>query len=71
MASIKFSAAGVTVEIDCQDGSSCSEAMAVFQEITGKALNGVDLYSGGRKITDLNSEAPEELVAVKSKHASA
>lgn len=72
MAKIKFSAAGVSVEVDCADGASCSQAMEVFQQVTGKVLSGVDLYADGKKVTDWdNTEAPNELIAVKSKHASA
>lgn len=68
---IKFKGAGFNISVTCEQGATCNDAIDVFERTTSKVLKGMDFYANGQKITDLGAEAPEEIVAIKSKHESA
>ena len=68
---IQFKGLGFDLGVSVPEGASCQDAIKVFESITSKVLAGMDLYDGTTKITDLTQEAPKEITAVKSKHASA
>ena len=70
-AKITFKTLGFEASVECEDGVSCNEAIEAFERLTNKSLGNMDLFANGSKITDLNTEAPEEITAVKSKHESA
>lgn len=74
MVTLRLKGAGLNLTVECSEGSTCQEAIDVFERASGKILKGMDLYANGRKIQDLSEELPEgveEFVAVQSKHASA
>lgn len=65
---------GVEISVSCDGGASCSDALAAFQKITSKVLDGMDVFKNGKPVKDLKKEKVaegDEIVAVKSKHASA
>lgn len=65
---------GVELSVSCDGGDSCGDALRVFSEITSKVLDGMDVFKNGQKVADLASEPVadgDEIVAIKSKHASA
>lgn len=71
---VTFKTLGSKVTVECDDDSSCSDALRVFEVITSKSLEGMDLYKDGAKVKDLDATRLEngaELTAVKSKHESA
>lgn len=68
---ISLKGAGFNLTAECEEGSSCKEVIATFERLSDKVLSGMDFYAEGKKITDLNAPAPKEIVAVKSKNASA
>lgn len=75
------SAAGVKItvkvlgnqfDVECDNELGCSEALEVFERITGKAMAGMDLYKNGTKLKENDVIADgDEVVAIKSKHESA
>lgn len=65
---------GTEMSVECDDDSSCSDALEVFQRISGKVVGELDVYRNGDKVADLAStkvEDGDELVAIKAKHESA
>ena len=71
---ISVAVLGSKVSVEVENGANASEALAVFERISGKVLNGMDVYKNGQKIEDLNTavlQDGDEVVAVKAKHESA
>ena len=69
--SIHFKGLGLDVKVECEEGATCSDAIAAFERLTQKSLSNMDLYAGGKKIENFDDVASDEIVAVKSKHESA
>ena len=59
------------MKVECEEGATCSDAIAAFERLTQKSLSNMDLYAGGKKIENFDDVASDEIVAVKSKHESA
>jgi len=68
---VTFKTLGFKLTVECESGATCNDAIVRFIEASGKTLDGMDFFANGSKITDLDSEAPTEILAIKSKHESA
>lgn len=71
---ISVAVLGSKVSVEVENGASASQALEVFERISGKVLKGMDVFKNGQKVEDLDAlelQDNDELVAVKSKHESA
>lgn len=60
------------MSVEVENGANATDALAVFERLTGKVVNGMDLFKGGQKVeANTPLEDGDEIVAVKSKHESA
>lgn len=71
MTTILIKGVGINKTLQCPNGTTVREAIQEYAKQTGRNLSGMDFYSNGSKITDLDSLASSEILAVKSKHESA
>lgn len=71
MPNIRIKGVGLNKVVDCKENATVAQAIATFESVYAKNLQGMEFYSGGSKITNLNSVAPDEITAVKAKHESA
>ena len=63
---------GNKFEVECDGQTDCADALATFERVTGKAMQGMDLYRNGSKLAPSDTLADgDEVVAIKSKHESA
>ena len=69
---ISVAVLGNKMSVEVENGANATDALAVFERLTGKVVNGMDLFKGGQKVeANTPLEDGDEIVAVKSKHESA
>lgn len=77
MVKLSLTVQGRKLEVECAEGTNCSDAIVQFKAVAKDVLNNVNvldtanLYDADGNRLNSTDEAPKEMIAVKSKHESA